>query len=97
MKPSSIVYWSRFFIAIATGIGSVFAFKEVVSGELASVAYTAVAVLVYALTVVLYRQGLGYGEAQLKTKNRAITLGIGTYIFAYLASVIVTFTLLGLH
>ena len=97
MKPSSIVYWSRFFIAIATGIGSVFAFKEVVSGDLASAVYTAVAVLVYALTVVLYRQGLGYGEAQLKTKNRVITLGIGTYIFAWLASVIVTFTLLGLH
>ena len=97
MKPSSVVYWSRFFIAIATGIGSVFALREVVSGELATVGYTAVAILVYALTVALYRYGLGYGEAELKTKNRAITLGIGTYIFAYLASLIVTFTLLGLH
>jgi hypothetical protein len=97
LKPSAVVYWSRFFIAIATGIGSVFALRDVVSGDLASVAYTAVAVLVYALTVVLYRQGLGYGEAQLKTKNRVITLGIGTYIFAWLASVIVIFTLLGLH
>jgi hypothetical protein len=97
LKPSSVVYWSRFLIAIATGTGSVFAFKELVSGDLASVVYTAVAVLVYALTVVLYRQGLGYGEAELKTKNRAVTLGIGTYIFAWLASLIVTFTLLGLH
>jgi len=97
LKPSSVVYWSRFFIAIATGIGSVFALREVVSGELATVGYTAVAILVYALTVALYRYGLGYGEAELKTKNRAITLGIGTYIFAYLASLIVTFTLLGLH
>jgi hypothetical protein len=97
LKPSTVVYWSRFFIAIATGTGSVFALKEVVSGDLASVVYTALAVLVYALTVVLYRQGLGYGEAELKTKNRAITLGIGTYIFAWLASLIVTFTLLGLH
>jgi len=97
LKPSSVVYWSRFFIAIATGIGSVFALREVVSGELATVGYTAVAILVYALTVALYRYGLGYGEAELKTKNRAITLGIGTYIFAWLASLIVTFTLLGLH
>ena len=97
MKPSSVVYWSRFFIAIATGIGSVFALKEVVSGELASVIYPAVAILVYALTVALYRYGLMYGEAQLKTKNRAITLGIGTYIFAWLAALTVTYTLLGLH
>jgi len=97
VKPSSVVYWSRFFIAIATGAGSVFAFKEVVGAELATVVYTAVAILVYALTVAFYRYMLHYGEAQLKTKNRAITLGIGTYIFAWLASMALTYTLLGLH
>ena len=97
MKPSSVVYWSRFFIAIATGIGSVLALKDVLTGELATVVYTAVAILVYALTVAFYRYGLRYGEAELKTKNRAITLGIGTYIFAWLASVTVIYTLLGLH
>jgi spore maturation protein SpmB len=75
----------------------VFALKEVVSGELASVIYPAVAILVYAMTVALYRYGLRYGEAELKTKNRAITLGIGTYIFAWLASLTVIYTLLGLH
>ena len=97
MKPSSVVYWSRFFIAIATGTGSVLALKDVLTGELATVVYTAVAILVYALTVAFYRYGLRYGEAELKTKNRAITLGIGTYIFAWLASVTVIYTLLGLH
>ena len=97
MKPSSVVYWSRFFIAIATGLGSVFALKDVLTGELATVVYTTVAILVYALTVAFYRYGLRYGVAELKTKNRAITLGIGTYIFAWLASVTVIYTLLGLH
>jgi len=97
LKPSSVVYWSRFFIAIATGTGSVLALKDVLTGELATVVYTAVAILVYALTVAFYRYGLRYGEAELKTKNRAITLGIGTYIFAWLASVTVIYTLLGLH
>jgi hypothetical protein len=97
LKPSSVVYWSRFFIAIATGIGSVFALKEVVTGELATVVYTTLAIVVYALTVALYRYGLGYGEAELKTKNRVITLGIGTYIFTWLASVTAIYTLLGLH
>jgi len=97
VKPSSVVYWSRFFIAIATGVGSVFALREAVSGDLASVVYPAVAILVYALTVAFYRYMLHYGEAQLKTKNRAITLGIGTFIFAWLASMALTYTLLGLH
>jgi hypothetical protein len=97
LKPSSVVYWSRFFIAIATGIGSVFGLKEVVAGELATVIYTTVAIVVYALTVALYRYGLRYGVAELKTKNRVITLGIGTYIFAWLASVTAVYTLLGLH
>ena len=97
MKPSSVVYWSRFFIAIATGAGSVFALREAVSGELASVVYPAVAIAVYALTVAIYRYMLHYGEAELKTKNRAITLGIGTFIFAWLASLALTYTLLGLH
>jgi spore maturation protein SpmB len=75
----------------------VFALKDVLTGELATVVYTAVAILVYALTVAFYRYGLRYGEAELKTKNRAITLGIGTYVFAWLASVTVIYTLLGLH
>ena len=97
MKPSSTVYWSRFFIAIATGIGSVVLLGGVATGEMASVVYPAVAILVYALTVAFYRYGLRYGEAELKTKNRAITLGIGTYIFVWLASLTLAYTLFGPH
>ena len=97
MKPSSIIYWSRFFIAIATGVGSIFVLGEVVSGELATVVYPAVAILVYALTVAVFRYVLRYGEAELKTKNRLITLGIGTFVFAWLTSLALAYTLLGLH
>lgn len=74
-----------------------FAFKEVFSGELATVVYPAVAILVYALTVAFYRYVLHYGQVELKTKSRAITLGIGTFIFAWLASLALAYTLLGLH
>jgi hypothetical protein len=69
----------------------------VVTGELATVVYPAVAILVYVLTVAVYRYGLRYGQAELKTKNKAITLGIGTFIFAWLASLALTYTLLALH
>jgi hypothetical protein len=91
------VYWSRFLIALATGVGSVFALRGVVGGDLATLAYPTLAILVYALTAVVYRDLLGYGEAQLKGKSRYITLGIGTFVFAWLAGVILTYTLLGLH
>jgi len=97
LKPSSVVYWSRFLIAIATGIASVFAFNGIVGGELATPVYATVAVLVYAVTVAVYRYLLRYGQAELKGKNRYITLGIGTFIFAYLAAVVLTYTFLGLH
>ena len=92
-----MVYWSRFFIAIATGFGSVVVFGEAVTGELASTVYPAVAILVYALTIAFYRYVLHYGEAELKTKNRAITLGIGTFICTWLATVTLAYTLFGLH
>ena len=92
-----MVYWSRFFIAIATGIGSVLALKEVVGLESASVIYPSLAILIYALTVAYYRYVVHYGEAELKTKNKIITLGIGTYIFTWLASLTLAYTLFASH
>ena len=97
MKPSSVVYWSRFFIALATGFGSVYAFKGTLSGDVSTFVYATLAVAVYAVTAVLYRYMLRYGEVELKGKNRYITLGIGTFIFAWMAAVILTYTVLGLH
>jgi len=75
----------------------VVALGEVATGEMASVIYPAVAILVYALTVAFYRYGLRYGETELKTKNRVVTLGIGTYIFVWLASLTLAYTLFGPH
>lgn len=97
LKPSSMVYWSRFLIAIATGIVSVFALNGPVLGDMATLAYAALGVLVYALTAVVYRYMLHYGEAELKGKNRYLTLGIGTFVFAWLAALTLTFTILGVH
>jgi hypothetical protein len=91
------VYWSRLFIAIATGVGSVAALRGVVGEELATLVYATIAVLVYGTTAAVYRNLLGYGEAQLKGKNKYITLGIGTFIFAWLAALILTYTMLGIH
>jgi hypothetical protein len=97
LKPSSVVYWSRLLIAIATGVGSVFTLRDVVSGEMAGFVYPAVAFLVYAVTAVIFRYQLGYGEAQLKGKNRYITLGIGTFIITWLMALVLTYTVLTLY
>ena len=97
MKPSSVVYWSRFFIALATGVGSVYAFKGTLNGDVSTFAYSTVAIAVYAMTAVFYRYILRYGEVELKGKNRYITLGIGTFVFAWMAAVILTYTVLALH
>jgi hypothetical protein len=92
-----VIYWSRLFIAIATGVGSVLAFKGLVSPDLASFAYVVPAILVYAATAIIYRDVLHYGDAVLKGKNRYITLGIGTFIFAWLAALVLAYTILGVH
>jgi hypothetical protein len=92
-----MVYWSRFFIAIATGIGSVIALNGIVDSDSASFIYPSVAILVYGATVVYYRSVARFGEAELKSKNKVITLGIGTYIFAWLASLTLAYTLLVPH
>jgi len=97
LKPSSVVYWTRFLIAIATGVGSVLALNGIVSGEIATSAYAAIAIVVYALTAVVFRYLLRYGEAELKGKNRYITLGIGTFIFAWMMALVLTFTILSLY
>jgi hypothetical protein len=92
-----VIYWSRLFIAVATGVGSVLAFNGLVGSDLASFFYVVTAILVYAATAFFYRDVLHYGDAVLKGKNRYITLGIGTFIFAWLAALVLTYTILGVH
>jgi hypothetical protein len=84
-------------IALATGAGSVLLIGRIVGGELAQVAYVALAVLVYAITVVVYRYLLGYGEAELKGKHRYITTGIGTYIITWMMALVLAYTLFVPH
>jgi hypothetical protein len=64
---------------------------------MAGFVYPAVAFLVYAVTAVIFRYQFGYGEAQLKGKNRYITLGIGTFIITWLMALVLTYTVLTLY
>jgi len=97
LKPSSVVYWSRFLIAIATGVVSVLALGGLGTGEMATLVYVALAIVVYGVTAYVYRYLLGYGEAELKGKNRYVTLGIGTFIITWLLALTLTYTILSLY
>lgn len=97
MKPSSFVYWSRFFIAIATGAGSVILLSGLISGELATSVYAGLAMLVYASTAAFYRYFMHFGEAELRGKNKYITMGIGTFIITWVMTLVLTYTILGAY
>jgi hypothetical protein len=49
--------------------------------------------IVYIVSYLIVRHGLKYGEAELKGKHKAATLGIGTYIFMWALSWILLYTL----
>ena len=64
-------------------------------GDLASVMGIALGVLFYLFSIVLVRYVFHYGEAELRGKNRYITLGGGTFIVVWIM-VTVLFHTLGL-
>ncbi len=86
IKPSGIVYWSRFFIAILVGTLSYILHLEGTQG-------ISIMALFYILSYYLVRYGFKYGEAELKGKNKIVMIGIGTYIFIWAATWILLYTL----
>lgn len=87
MKPSTVVYWSRFFLAIAAAL--IVYFLRLKGSE----AVVSVALVVYVFSVVLVKYALGYGEEQLKGRYRHVTLGAGTFIFVWLSALVLMYTI----
>ncbi|MBS7645898.1 MAG: hypothetical protein QXR65_05550 [Candidatus Bathyarchaeia archaeon] len=86
IKPSGIVYWFRFFLAILAGASSYILHLKGVQG-------ISVMMLLYIVSYYVVRYGLRYGEAELKGRNKAVMIGIGTYIFVWAATWILLYTL----
>jgi len=86
VRPSSVVYWSRFGLAI---VAALICFVLRLKGELG----IAVAFVIYVFSYFLFRYGFKFGEVQLKGKYRSISLGSGTFIFVWAAVWIILFTL----
>jgi hypothetical protein len=84
LKPSSVVYWLRFVLAIFAGLANqLFHIDVATFGDFATFLGIGLGVVFYLLSVVIVRYVLRYGDAELRGKNRAITLGGGTFIFIW--------------
>jgi hypothetical protein len=86
VKPSGIVYWFRFFLAILVGALSYIFHLRGLQG-------LSTMMLFYIISYYIVRYGFRYGEAELKGKNKAVMIGIGTYIFVWAATWILLYTL----
>jgi hypothetical protein len=86
----------RFFLAIVAGASNqLFHIDAANFGDLASIVGIGLGVAFYLLSIVLVRYVFHYGEAELRGKNRYITLGGGTFIVLWVM-VTVLFHTLGL-
>lgn len=84
IKPASVVYWLRFFLAICAGFANqLLGISQANLGDLSLVAGIGLGIAFYAMSILIVRHVLRYGEAELKGKNRYITLGGGTFIVVW--------------
>ncbi len=97
LPPSSIVYWSRLGFAVIAGtvynllhLGN----QAILIGTIGALG---LGVLFYALSVVVVKYLLGYGEAELKGPRKHVSLGMGSYIIWLLFTIILLNTILYGH
>ena len=62
-------------------------------GDLAPLLGVGVGVVFYLFSVILVQHVFHYGEAELRGKNRYITLGGGTFIFVWIMVTVLFYTL----
>jgi len=96
IKPTSIVYWMRVLLAVVAGLANQFLhINQVNFGDFAVFIGIGLGIVVYAFSVLIVQRVLHFGEAELKGKNRHITLGGGTFIILWIVVSIFLYTLLG--
>ena len=83
IKPTTAVYWLRFFMAILAGYANDYLHINSMQpnwGNLAQLAGIGLGVCFYALSILIVRFVFRYGEVELKGKHKYVTLGGGTFI-----------------
>jgi hypothetical protein len=96
IKPTSVVYWLRFFLAIGAGVTNNYLHIGTATfGDFALFVGIGLGVIFYALSLIIVRYALKYDETQLRGKNRYITLGGGTFIVVWVMVSVALNTLTG--
>jgi len=94
VKPSSVVYWMRFLLAICAGLANELLHIDVMTfGDYAVIVGIGLGVLFYLASIMMVLHVFHYGEAELRGKNRHITLGGGTFIFVWIMVSVLFYTL----
>ncbi len=94
LKPSSVVYWLRFVLAILAGLSNQLLHINYASfGDASTYVGIGLGVAFYLLSVLIVRHVLHYGVAELRGKNRDITLGGGTFIFIWIMVTVLFYTI----
>ena len=94
LKPSSVVYWMRFVLAILAGLSNQILHIDAASfGDASTYVGIGLGVAFYLLSVIIVRHMLHYGPTELRGKNRDITLGGGTFIFVWIMTTVFFYTI----
>jgi membrane protein YdbS with pleckstrin-like domain len=95
IKPASVVYWMRVFLAVVAGFANqVLQINEVNFGDIAIFVGIGLGLVIYLFSIFIVQRVLRYGEAELKGKNRYITLGGGTFIILWIVVSVFLYTVL---
>lgn len=97
LPPTSIVYWLRLGFGVLAGI----VYNLIGFGQggvaLGTLALISVGIGIYAVSIIVVKNILGYGPDQLKGPNKHVTIGIGSYVIWMVFTTILLNTVLNPH
>ena len=97
LPPTSIVYWLRLgFGALAGVIYNLLGFGQLGVG-VGTLGLISVGIGVYAVSVVLVKNVLGYGPSVLKGPNKHVSIGFGAFVIWMVFVTILLNTILNPH
>jgi hypothetical protein len=93
IKPTSVVYWLRVFLAVVAGFANqTLGVNQANFGDFAIFVGIGLGLMVYLFSIFIVQRVLHYGEAELKGKNRYVTLGGGTFIILWIVVSVFLYT-----
>jgi len=101
IRPPSLVYWLRFSVAIVAGFVNNYLHigqsnPAIGDPNLALIAGIVLGLGFYALSILIVRYVLRYGDTELKGRHRDVTLGGGTFIVVWVMVSVLLNTLRGI-